>query len=164
VDRLIDNTRWDVAEQVAVRLGARQSFRTLSLRLRRIARDLAQSCSTKEVARKHGVTASRISQMRRELLDGWRASSGGGCGGGVIGEKNLLGCTSYGRGVAGAFLYVARNHRRVGRPRPPMSRQQAASSTSVSIDGSGTAARVLELSAPEPLPPSVLPKLARHLL
>jgi hypothetical protein len=39
--------------------------------MRQIAKDLAVGCSTSEVARKHGVTASRISQLRRSLEASW---------------------------------------------------------------------------------------------
>ena len=40
-------------------------------RPRRIAVDLAQGCTTAEVARKNGVTNARISQLRQELKSSW---------------------------------------------------------------------------------------------
>jgi hypothetical protein len=68
VDHLIDNPRWDVAEQVAVRLDARQWFKTLSLRVRRIARDLAHGFSTSEVARNPSVP---VSTSARDISTPW---------------------------------------------------------------------------------------------
>ncbi len=44
---------------------------TLTKRMKEIARDLAFGFSTSEVAKKHGVTAGRISQMRRMLEESW---------------------------------------------------------------------------------------------
>ena len=41
-----------------------------------MARDLAYGCSTSEVAQKHGVTAGRVSQLRRELYEGWQVYQG----------------------------------------------------------------------------------------
>ena len=38
-----------------------------------IAKDLAFGCSTSEVAEKHGLTAGRISQLRRVLEEWWAA-------------------------------------------------------------------------------------------
>jgi hypothetical protein len=41
--------------------------------MKEIVKDLAFGCSTSEVAEKHGVTASRISQLRRVLEESWLA-------------------------------------------------------------------------------------------
>ena len=41
--------------------------------MKQIARDLAYGFSTSEVAEKHGVTAGRISQLRRTLEESWAA-------------------------------------------------------------------------------------------
>jgi hypothetical protein len=76
IDRIVEDKRASVADQVAVRLDARQWLTTLSRRTKGIAKDLAHGCSTSEVARKHGVTASRISQLRREMHEGWRVFQG----------------------------------------------------------------------------------------
>jgi hypothetical protein len=76
IDHFIDGKRASVADQVAVRLDAREWLATLSRRMRRIAKDLAFGCSTSEVARKHGVTAGRVSQLRRELYEAWRVFQG----------------------------------------------------------------------------------------
>ena len=48
-------------------------FATLTKRMKEIAKDLAFGCSTSEVAKKHGVTAGRISQLRRVLEESWAA-------------------------------------------------------------------------------------------
>ena len=76
IDRIVEDERASVADQVAVRMDVRAWLATLSRRLRRIARDLAYGCSTSEVAKKHGVTAGRVSQLRRELYDAWRVFQG----------------------------------------------------------------------------------------
>jgi hypothetical protein len=39
--------------------------------MRRIAKDLAFGFTTSEVAKRHAVTAGRISQMRRALANSW---------------------------------------------------------------------------------------------
>ena len=76
IDRIVEDQRASVADQVAVRLDGRAWLATLSGRLRRIAKDLAYGCSTSEVAKQHGVTAGRVSQLRRELHDAWRVFQG----------------------------------------------------------------------------------------
>ena len=48
-------------------------FATLTQRMKQIAKELALGFSTTEVARKHGVTAGRISQLRRTLEESWAA-------------------------------------------------------------------------------------------
>jgi hypothetical protein len=39
--------------------------------MKEIAKDLAFGCSTSEVAEKYGVSAGRISQLRRLLEESW---------------------------------------------------------------------------------------------
>jgi hypothetical protein len=39
--------------------------------MRAIAKDLAFGLTTKEVAKKYGLSAGRISQLRRALADSW---------------------------------------------------------------------------------------------
>ena len=51
-------------------------FTTLTKRMKEIARDLACGYSTSEVAKKYGVTAGRISQLRRMLEESWAAFQG----------------------------------------------------------------------------------------
>jgi hypothetical protein len=71
IDALVQDRRSSVLDQVAAKLDVAASFKTLRQRTRRIAADLATGCTTSEVAKKHGVTASRISQLRQELAVSW---------------------------------------------------------------------------------------------
>lgn len=76
IDRIVEDGRAPVADQVAARMDLRAWFATLSRRTRQIAKDLAYGFSTSEVAKKHGVTAGRVSQLRRELYGAWRVFQG----------------------------------------------------------------------------------------
>jgi hypothetical protein len=71
IDMLVEDKRASVADQVAAKMDVGAWFATLTKRMKEIARDLAFGCSTSEVAKKHGVTAGRISQMRRVLENSW---------------------------------------------------------------------------------------------
>ena len=73
IDKLADDKRASVPDQVAAKLDVRAWFATLTKRMKEIASDLALGCSTSEVATKYGVTAGRISQLRRALEDSWAA-------------------------------------------------------------------------------------------
>jgi hypothetical protein len=73
IDMLVSDRRAPVADQVAAKLDVGAWFSTLTKRMKEIAKDLAIGCSTSEVAEKHGVTAGRISQLRRVLEDSWVA-------------------------------------------------------------------------------------------
>jgi hypothetical protein len=73
IDMLVEDKRASVPDQVAAKMDVGAWFATLSRRMKRIARDLAYGFSTSEVARKHGVTPGRISQMRRMLEGSWAA-------------------------------------------------------------------------------------------
>jgi DNA-binding NarL/FixJ family response regulator len=53
-----------IPDQVAFRLDVPRFFETLSARQRAMAMDLASGMTTKEVARKHGVSAAAVSQFR----------------------------------------------------------------------------------------------------
>jgi hypothetical protein len=76
IDLLVEDKRAPVLDQVAARMDVRAWFATLTQRMRQIAKDLALGCSTSEVASKHGVTAGRISQLRRTLEESWAAFQG----------------------------------------------------------------------------------------
>jgi hypothetical protein len=76
IDTLVEDKRASVVDQVAAKMDVGAWFATLSRRMKQIAKDLAFGCSTSEVARKHGVTAGRISQMRRMLEESWAAFQG----------------------------------------------------------------------------------------
>jgi hypothetical protein len=73
IDAIVDDKRASVADQVAAKLDVSAWFATLTLGVKQIAKDLAFGFSTSEVARKHGVTAGRISQLRRTLETSWLA-------------------------------------------------------------------------------------------
>jgi hypothetical protein len=71
VDDLIQDKRAAIVDVVATRLDCRAWFATLPKRMKRLAEDLAQGFTTSETARRHGLTAGRISQIRRELAVSW---------------------------------------------------------------------------------------------
>jgi len=73
IDAIVEDRRASVPDQVAAKMDICAWFATLSRRMRQIAKDLALGCSTSEVAHKHGVSASRISQMRQSLEESWVA-------------------------------------------------------------------------------------------
>jgi hypothetical protein len=73
IDMLIEDKRAAVPDQVAAKMDIGAWFATLNKRMKEIAKDLAFGCSTNEVARKHGVSAGRISQLRRTLEESWTA-------------------------------------------------------------------------------------------
>ena len=71
IDALVEDKRAGVPDQVAAKIDVGDWFATLTNRMKEIAKDLAFGCSTSEVAKKHGLTAGRISQMRRVLEESW---------------------------------------------------------------------------------------------
>jgi hypothetical protein len=56
-----------IPDAVSFRVDVPAFMKTLSLRNRKLASDLAQNMSTTEAAAKYGVSAGRISQFRREF-------------------------------------------------------------------------------------------------
>ena len=75
-EALIDNTRTPVDEQVAFRLDFPAWRRTRSDRDRRVIDDLMVGERTMDVADKHGLTAARISQLRRDFYQDWTKFGG----------------------------------------------------------------------------------------
>jgi hypothetical protein len=73
IEALVEDKRASVPDQVITRMDFRAWFATLTKRTKEIARDLAFGCWTSEVARKHRVTAGRISQLRRAFESSWMA-------------------------------------------------------------------------------------------
>jgi hypothetical protein len=69
---LIEDRHAGPAETAAARLDIGQWFSTLPRKKRRIAATLASGEATKTAARKFGVSAGRISQMRREFENSWQ--------------------------------------------------------------------------------------------
>jgi hypothetical protein len=68
---LVADKRASIPDQVAAKLDVRAWFGTLTKHMKSIAKDLAVGYSTSEVAHKYGVTAGRISQLRRTLEESW---------------------------------------------------------------------------------------------
>lgn len=71
IDTLVEDKRASVVDQVTAKMDVSAWFATLTKRMKEIAKDLAFGFTTSEVAKKHGVTPSRISQMRRMLEESW---------------------------------------------------------------------------------------------
>ena len=78
IDAMVEDKRATVADQVAAKMDVSAWFSTLTKRMKEIAKDLAYGFSTSEVAKKYGVTAGRISQLRRTLEESWAAFQGEG--------------------------------------------------------------------------------------
>jgi hypothetical protein len=76
VEAVVEDHRTPVADQVAFRVDFPEFLTGLGLRNRRIAEFLAVGHSTAEVARKFGLTAARVSQLRRKFHEGWQAFHG----------------------------------------------------------------------------------------
>jgi hypothetical protein len=68
---LVDNTQTPVPEQAAFRLDFPRWRRSRSERDQRLMDDLMAGERTQDVAAKHRLTASRVSQLRREFRRGW---------------------------------------------------------------------------------------------
>ena len=75
-EQLVDNLRTPVPDQAAFRIDFPEWRCTLSTRDQRIVDDLAAGERTSDVARKFGVSDSRISQMRGQLKKSWEAFVG----------------------------------------------------------------------------------------
>jgi hypothetical protein len=77
MEALADNTRSPVDEQAAFRIDFPRWLSTLSDRDRRVAEGLMLGERTLDVARRHGLSPARISQLRREFLKRWVVFCGG---------------------------------------------------------------------------------------
>ena len=71
IDELVDSRRTPILEQVAIKMDMTAWLTTLSSRLRKFVTDFAAGCTTSEVADKHGLSAGRVGQIRRELESSW---------------------------------------------------------------------------------------------
>jgi hypothetical protein len=71
IEQIVDDRRAPIPELVAARMDVAVWISTLSRRFRRIAADLARGFTTSETAVRHGLSAGRISQIRRELETSW---------------------------------------------------------------------------------------------
>ncbi len=72
-EQLVENDRTPVPDQAIFRIDFPSWLRTLSRRDRRIVNNLTAGERTSDVARKFGVSAGRISQMRGQLKESWEA-------------------------------------------------------------------------------------------
>ena len=79
LEPLVEDRSASIPDQVALRIDVPAWLATLTRRLRRIAKDLAIGCATSEVAHKYRLSASRISQIRRELYVSWWRFHGDDC-------------------------------------------------------------------------------------
>jgi hypothetical protein len=75
-EALIDNTQTPVPEQVSFRIDFPAWRLTRSDRDRRVIDDLMVGERTLDVANKHGLTAARISQLRRDFYLDWQRYCG----------------------------------------------------------------------------------------
>ena len=73
---LVESRHSGPAETAASRMDFEQWLGLLSCRQRRIALFLAVGETTNAAAKKFGVTAGRISQLRRELRNAWQVFQG----------------------------------------------------------------------------------------
>ena len=71
-ERLCDNTLTPVPDQAAFRIDWSAWRQTQTERDSRIIDDLMVGERTLDVSRKHGLSAARISQLRRRLYDDWQ--------------------------------------------------------------------------------------------
>ncbi len=71
IESLVEDKRAPVPDQVAMKIDFGSWFATLTNRMKEIAKDLALGYSTREVAQARGVSAGRISQIRRKLEYSW---------------------------------------------------------------------------------------------
>lgn len=70
-DALVDNTVTPPPEQVCFRLDFPAFLKSLSKRDRRVLKDLMKGHGTGEVARKYGMSAARVSQLRAQFHRLW---------------------------------------------------------------------------------------------
>ena len=76
VEAVVDDTETPVADQAAFRCDFPAWLRKQNRRNRRIAEALSLGHTTTDVARRFHVSAARVSQLRCELRDSWRAFHG----------------------------------------------------------------------------------------
>ena len=75
-EAVVEDTQTPVADQVWFRIDFPEWLGRLSARKRRVAEALALGHSTSEVARRYGISAARVSQLRSELHDAWHRFQG----------------------------------------------------------------------------------------
>ena len=75
-EALVEDRKAGPAETAAARVEVAAWFRSLARKKRRIAQTLARGEGTGKVARMFGLTAGRVSQLRRELAESWEDFQG----------------------------------------------------------------------------------------
>jgi len=75
-EALTDNTQTPPDEQAAFRLDFPAWLKTRTDRDRRVIEDLMVGERTGDVATRHGLTAGRVSQLRRDFLEDWQRFCG----------------------------------------------------------------------------------------
>jgi transposase-like protein len=75
-ERLCDNTRTPVPDQVEFRLDFPAFLQTLSQREQNMAHRLESEEPAKEVARRFGISPARVTQLRRSWLRQWQSFQG----------------------------------------------------------------------------------------
>jgi hypothetical protein len=75
-EAIIEDRRTGPAETAAARMDVSEWLAQLPRRNRRIAEMLALGCGTAETAKRFRLSAGRVSQLRSELRDNWRAFQG----------------------------------------------------------------------------------------
>jgi hypothetical protein len=75
-EALAQNTRSEIPDQAAFRIDFPRWRRRLSRRDRQIVDELMTGEGTQRVARRHGLTAGRVSQLRRRFREDWLAFHG----------------------------------------------------------------------------------------
>jgi hypothetical protein len=73
---VVEDRRAGPAEIACARLDIQEWFRRLTPKDRKIARYLAAGNTTTDAARRFRVSAARISQKRRQFLEGWKSFQG----------------------------------------------------------------------------------------
>ena len=78
-EAVVADSRTPIPDQAAFRCDFPEWLKTLTRRQRRIAETLASGEGTTKTAKRFKVSLGRISQMRRELHDGWCQFHGDSC-------------------------------------------------------------------------------------
>jgi DNA-binding NarL/FixJ family response regulator len=74
---MVEDTRTPVPDQASFRVDFPSWLSRLGSRDRAVAQSLAAGYTTREVAEEHGISPGRVSQLRRQLHDGWERFHGG---------------------------------------------------------------------------------------
>ena len=87
---LVADTKTPVPDQASFRVDFPTWLSGLGSRRRAVAQSLAASHTTREVAKEHGISPGRVSQLRRELHEAWERFHGEPANGSVAVVANAL--------------------------------------------------------------------------